>query len=146
MKKIFVMGAFFDTNKEYINSYSQIKTTLLNKFKDVQIIEPIDIENYQKDFLKNNKNCSFLQSITAMVNYDLNFVKEADLLLVNLSNKSFGVGMELGIAKEYNKKVFFVAKQGTQISNMVLGGFPNAKVNYYSTQDELLKIIENIEF
>ena len=80
-----------------------------------------------------------------MVNYDLNFVKEADLLFVNLSNKSFGVGMELGIAKEYNKKVFLVAKQGTQISNMVLGAFPNSKVHYYSNQNELFEIIENIE-
>lgn len=145
MKTIFVMGAFFDTNQEDINSYSLVKQAFLEKFKNVKIIEPFDIENYQKDFLKNNPDKSFLDSIIAMVNYDLDMVKKSDLLFVNLTNKSFGVGMELGIAKEFNKKAVFIAKENTQISNMVLGGFSIEKVNYYSSFQDIKNIINRIE-
>lgn len=145
MKTIFIMGAFFDTNQQDLDAYPLVKQTFINKFKNVKLIEPIDIENYQKNYLKNNPNETFLNSIKEMVNYDLEMVKKADLLFVNLSNKSFGVGMELGIAKEYNKKVIFVAKENTQISNMVIGGFPETKIEYYNNNEELIKIVNNIE-
>lgn len=144
MKTIFIMGAFFDTNQSDLDAYPLVKQAFINKFKNIKLIEPIDIENYQKNYLKKNPNKTFLNSITAMVNYDLEIVKKADLLFVNLSNKSFGVGMELGIAKEYNKKVIFVAKENTQISNMVIGGFPQSEINYYNNNEELIEIVEKI--
>ena len=144
MKSIFIMGAFFDTNKEDVNSYPLVKEAFEKKYKKIKLIQPIDIENYQKNYLINNPNKSYQDSINAMVNYDLEMVKKSHLLFVNLSNKSFGVGMELGIAKEYNKNVIFVAKENTKISNMVLGGFPKAKVNYYSSTQDLIKIIEEL--
>ena len=57
------------------------------------------------------------------------------ILIVDVSNKSTGLGIELGTIINVNKPIVFVAKHGCQISNMVLGAFPNIKVNYYKDLD-----------
>ena len=40
-----------------------------------------------------------------MVDFDLAQIRTADLLFADVTNKSAGVGIELGVAKENNKKI-----------------------------------------
>ena len=46
-----------------------------------------------------------------IVDYDLNFVKEADVLVVVAENPSFGTGIEVFIAKSSRKKIILLAKE-----------------------------------
>ena len=80
-----------------------------------------------------------------MVDYDLLLVKTAKMLVVDVSNKSTGLGIELGTIVNDNKPLIFVAKEGSKISNMVYGAFPEIEVNFYSNKEDLEKIIENIK-
>ena len=146
MKQIFVMGAYFNTDQQDIDVYSVIAKAFKNKYENAKIIEPIDIENYRQNFIKNNPNASIKEINKQMVNYDLSMVKASDLLFCDVSNKSTGVGIELGIAKENNIKIVFCAKENSSISNMVFGAFPDANIYYYSSIQDIENIINNLTF
>lgn len=146
IKHIFVMGAYFNTDQEDIDAYSYIANVFKNKIKDVKITQPIDIENYRQTYILQNPTANINNINKAMVDFDLLQVKQADLLFCDVSNKSTGVGIELGVAKENNKEIIFVAKKDSQISNMVFGAFSDKTVYYYSSLEDLKKYIESLTF
>jgi len=135
MKSIFVIGAYSNTNKEDLDIYKVIDSYLETLCPEYKIITPFTIEN----FLNNLSNHSYEK----MVSYDLDCVKKSSLLVADLTNKSTGVGIELGIAKEHNKNIIFLAKEGSSISNMVLGAFPNYKIHYYQDNKDIYNILNN---
>ena len=144
MKNIFLMGAYFTTKKEDIDLYPIIAEFIKNNFKNVNITQPIDIENFRKNYIKQNPQATIENINEAMVNYDLDLIRKSDLLIVDLTNKSTGVGIELGVAKENNKKLIFFAKKDSKISNMVYGAFSNIPVFYYETLQELKNFLLSI--
>ena len=146
IKHIFVMGAYFNTDQQDIDAYSYIADVFKNKIKNVKITQPIDIENYRQNYILQNPTADINNINKAMVDFDLLQVKHADLLFCDISNKSTGVGIELGVAKENNKKIIFVAKQNSKISNMIFGAFPDNTVYYYSSLQDLKNYIESLNF
>ncbi|MBQ3158093.1 MAG: hypothetical protein IJB98_00185 [Clostridia bacterium] len=145
MVHIFVAGAYFTTNKNDTDMYPFITNILKRKFPSLNIIMPTDIEKYRENFINQNPNASIKQINKAMVDYDLLLVKTAKMLVVDVSNKSTGLGIELGTIVNDNKPLIFIAKEGSKISNMVYGAFPEIEVNFYSNKEDLEKIIENIK-
>ena len=145
MKNIFIMGAFFNTDQQDIDVYSYIADVFKTTFKNVSITQPIDIENYRNNFIKENPNADINTINKAMVDYDLFKIKKADLLFCDVSNKSTGVGIELGVAKEHNINIVFCAKKNSKISNMVYGAFPDKNVYYYSSLNDLQKYIKTLK-
>lgn len=146
MKNIFIMGAFFNTDQQDINAYSYIADIFKTNFENINITQPIDIENYRNNFIKENPNADIQSVNKAMVDYDLHKIKQADLLFCDVSNKSTGVGIELGIAKENNINIVFCAKQNSKISNMVYGAFPDKTVYFYSCLEDLKNYIKSLKF
>ncbi|MBQ9792296.1 MAG: hypothetical protein IJW32_00930 [Clostridia bacterium] len=145
MKNIFIMGAFFNTDQQDIDAYSYITDVFKNSFENINVTQPIDIENYRNNFIKENPNADINTINKAMVDYDLFKIKQADLLFCDVSNKSTGVGIELGVAKENNINIVFCAKQNSKISNMVYGTFPDKNVYFYSSLDDLKEYIKTLK-
>lgn len=141
MELIFVIGAYFNTNKKDIEIYSSISTYLKNKYPGKKIIDPNDIEDYRCKFIKENPHATLEEINKAMVDFDLDLIRKSSLLIADVSNKSTGLGIELGVAKENNKKVLLVSKYGKKISNMILGAL-DVPVHFYKTEDDLIRIIE----
>ena len=144
MEHIFVAGAYFTTDKKDTDMYPLITNLLKNKFPTLKIIMPTDIEKYRADFIQNNPDASLKEINKAMVDYDLYLIKTAKILIVDVTNKSTGLGIELGTIVNDNKPLIFVAKEGSQISNMVYGAFPEMEINFYSNPEDLKEIINKI--
>lgn len=77
-------------------------------------------------------------------NRDLNWIKEADIIIAEVSTPSLGVGYEIAKAEDLGKEVLCVYKKlddGKKISAMIIG---NNKLNLkdYSSSEELLEIID----
>ncbi len=145
MEHIFVGGAYFATDKNDIDIYPYIAKILKDKYPNFNVIMPTDIEDYRNRYIQEHPTATLQQINKAMVDYDLQLVKTAKMLIVDVSNKSTGLGIELGTIINDNKPIIFVAKQGSQISNMVYGTFPSIKVNYYKDLEDLKNILSNID-
>lgn len=74
---------------------------------------------------------------------DMNWVKEADILVAEVTVPSLGVGYEIGQAESMNKKVFLLYRpiEGKKLSVM-LSGNQNLKIAEYKTIEEIPKILE----
>ncbi len=138
--KIFVAGAFFLTSEQDTRVYQDI-ARMLSSIRGVEVYQPIDIENYRQQYKKAHPKDSKATYDRIMVDYDLKLIKDSDLIIADVSNKSTGLGIELGTAKECGNKIEFIAKKGSQISNMVFGAFPDQEVQYYNDIDDLKKIV-----
>lgn len=145
MEHIFFGGAYFMMDNSTIESYKTIAEIFEKQFKKYKIYTPLDIENFRKNYIKNNPNADKDVVDCAMVEYDLNLVKNSKLFVVDVSNRSLGVGIELGIAKSNNTKVVLVAKQNCQVSDMVTGAFSQSKINFYKDEKDLKNIIKSIK-
>lgn len=144
MKQIFVGGAFFTTKKEDTDVFPFVVNIIKENIKNAKVIQPTDIEVYRENVKKNNPDILLQNLNKAMVDYDLNLIKTSDLFIADVTNKSIGLGLELGVAWENNVTVELVARTGANISNMVFGAFPYNKVSYYSTLQDLENIIKDI--
>ena len=143
IKNIFLAGAYTGIDKNKLSIYAELKQFILGIDKNFNVVNVDDVDNYKKDYQVNHPNSSFKDVEIAMVKYDIDFVKNCDLIIANLTNKSIGVGIELGIAFELNKNVLFVAESGSTISNMVLGCFQNNEIHFYKDLVELKNIVKN---
>ena len=141
MEHIFVAGAYFATDKNDTDIYPFITKVLKEKYPNLKSVMPTDIDEYRENYIKENPNAPTHQINKAMVNFDIKQVKTAKMIIADVSNKSTGLGIELGSILDANKHLFFVAREGCQISNMVYGAFPHVKINYYKNRDDLKNIL-----
>ncbi len=73
---------------------------------------------------------------------DLRWLKEADLLIAEVSNPSLGVGYEIARALEMEKPVLCVVQKGIFLTKMITGNKdPRLTVKEYSTWNELKDIL-----
>lgn len=144
MEHIFVGGAYFMMENSTIENYKEIAKILGEKFNNYKIYTPLDIEKFRQNYIKNNPNANKNQIDSAMVEYDLDLVKTSKLFVVDVTNKSLGVGIELGTVKNSETKVVLVAKFDSPISDMVTGAFPQQKVNFYNDEKQLKNILKSI--
>lgn len=72
---------------------------------------------------------------------DINWVKESDVLVAEVTHPSFGVGVEIARATEFNKKVICIYRQieGKKLSAMI-SGCPNVLVFKYQNLKDLREI------
>jgi nucleoside 2-deoxyribosyltransferase len=93
-----------------------------------------------------NKNLSQMgETISAEEIYerDISWVKKCDVLVAEVTNPSFGVGIEIARATEFNKRVFCLYREidGKKLSAMI-SGCPGVEVFRYEKIDELKNIFE----
>ena len=69
---------------------------------------------------------------------DVNWVKEAEAMVAEVSTPSLGVGYEYALAVQLGKPVLCVYRSGVRLSKMVTGNpAPNLTVATYSSEAEL---------
>lgn len=127
------------------------KAFISYSFADKNKFESFD--NDLKKFLKVNYNikaCSFVFDLKKKVNnktlMELAFkeIDGCDLVLVELSYKSIGVGIEAGYAKAKAKKIIYMHKIGTELSTTA-DGTCYTRIEYKDIADlltQLKKILE----
>lgn len=72
---------------------------------------------------------------------DINWLREADILVAEVSTPSLGVGYEIGYAEKLNKKIICAYEKNKNISFMIKGN-NNIKIVQYNTIKELLEKLE----
>ena len=144
MKKIFIGGAYFATAPEDISVYSFVADVLKKRNPNLEITTPNDIETYRNYFSLKHPHARDEEVNKVMVEYDLEKLKEADVIIADVSNKSTGLGLELGTVRGEDKFFVFIAKKGCMISNMLYGAFPNVEVKRYGSLNELKAIMEQL--
>ena len=73
---------------------------------------------------------------------NVNWLKEADVVVAEVTVKSLGVGYELGLAVAWKKKILCLFREEEiKLTNMIKG-CPGVEVRYYKTLDEAKKIID----
>ncbi len=74
---------------------------------------------------------------------DMEWVKEADLVVAEVSTPSLGVGYELGQAESMNKPVMCLYREteGKRLSAMVVGN-EYFKLNIYRNLDDIVRILK----
>ena len=73
----------------------------------------------------------------------LDQVEKADILIVELSNKSVGVGIEAGYAKAKGKPIIYLHKKGTDFKQ-TMKGIADTVITYKDTKD-LINQISSLE-
>jgi 2'-deoxynucleoside 5'-phosphate N-hydrolase len=69
---------------------------------------------------------------------DVNWVKECDAMIAEVSTPSLGVGYEYGLAVQLGQPVLCVYRSGLRLSKMITGNSaPNLTVATYSSEEEL---------
>ena len=74
---------------------------------------------------------------------DVNWVKECEAMIAEVSTPSLGVGYEYGLAVQLGKPVLCVYRSGVRLSKMITGNpAPNLSVAAYSSEVELDAIVD----
>ncbi|MDP2586115.1 MAG: hypothetical protein Q8P29_04520 [Candidatus Levybacteria bacterium] len=66
-------------------------------------------------------------------------INECDLILIELSHKSIGVGIEAGYAKAKGKRIIYMHKIGTELSTTA-DGICDSRIEYKNISDLLTKL------
>ena len=79
-------------------------------------------------------------------NRDMEWLKESDVVIAEVTQPSLGVGYELGWAESNNKKIICLYREveGKKLSSMIVGNKNFKKYKYENLSD--LKEFLNIEF
>ena len=80
----------------------------------------------------------------AVYTRDVNWIRESDVLIAEISVPSHGVGYEIGFALGLEKPVLALYQQGRKVSKMISGN-PDALLQVKSYQDyaESVRIVRN---
>ena len=74
---------------------------------------------------------------------DVNWVKECEAMVAEVSTPSLGVGYEYGLAVQLGKPVLCVYRSGVRLSKMITGNpAPNLTVTTYATMAQLDEQVE----
>ena len=74
---------------------------------------------------------------------DMEWIMEADVIIAEVSNPSFGVGYEIGRSVENNKKVLCLRKKQDRRLSAMLRGCDKITVMDYYNINEAINIIDN---
>jgi nucleoside 2-deoxyribosyltransferase len=73
---------------------------------------------------------------------DMRLVKDADVIIAEVSNPSLGVGYELGRAVEMKKKILCLYRNDDRRLSAMVAGSEGVMTKYYNNPDEALSIID----
>jgi len=132
--KLFLAGAFSTATENQLEKYNNYKT-ILEKFGELTF--PDKILEYREKCMSDFPNKSKIEIDKLMVDYDLGLVRDCDIVICDISQISTGLGIELGVALEQNKKIVFFYETGSYVSNMITGSFSNSEFIGYKNIEDL---------
>ena len=128
MKTAYVFGPIHLFGQDYISTYKRLMKLCENFFDKV-------IGTYP-DFWKSNESPKDFYDRT------LKTITNCDLFIGEVSSPSHGVGMEFQMAYDHKIPIIALAKEGIDVSVMILG-IPNLrKVIHYKDLDDLVQKLE----
>jgi 2'-deoxynucleoside 5'-phosphate N-hydrolase len=74
---------------------------------------------------------------------DMHWVRDADIIIAEVSNPSLGVGYELGRAVELGKKILCLFRPDDKPLSAMISGSDKMIVREYRTKEEALDVIDN---
>jgi len=128
MKKVFVSYSFSQKG-DFVPFHDQLKKFLNEKYS-------LEVYAFVFDFTDKVDDKELMNRALAQID-------EADLVMVELSNKSIGVGIEAGYAKAKGKPIIYLHQEGTEIKQ-AMNGIAELVITYQSVED-LIKQISNLE-
>jgi len=132
--KLFLAGAVSLASDNQIKKYDIYKS-VLEKFGSLTY--PDKIWEYRQKCINENPDKSKFEIDKLMTDYDLDQVRDCDLMVCDISQLSTGLGIELGVALEHKKKLIFFYEKGAYVSNMITGSFYGCSFVEYSSENEL---------
>lgn len=81
----------------------------------------------------------------AIYNRDINWLKEADIVIADVTIPSLGVGYELAYAEKLNKQVICLYEINSNVSAMIKGNKNFFQISYNNLADLFIKIAELLE-
>ena len=132
--KIFLGGAVSVASDKQLEKYNAYKE-ILSEFGP--LTTPDDIWDFRQKCIDENPEKTKIQIDKMMVDFDLDLVRNADLMVCDISEQSTGMGLELGVVHENKKKIIFLHEKGAYISNMLTGAFFDAEFVEYETMHDL---------
>lgn len=105
--------------------------------------------NYKEDFYKSlllSKECAKHNLILPLTEkyqniYAKDLVENSDIIIVNLTNATFSVFVEIKWALKMNKKILFLIKENAKCS-FLLNKYKQYSKQYFNYEDEL-EIVDN---
>lgn len=120
MKKAYIALSFSD-RKELTNEVTAISEILQEK-------------DYTSIVFVNDFSLDAESSDTEMMDAACSKIRDADVLIAELSHKVIGVGLEVGYAKALGKKIVYLRKKNASYSKTV-GGVSDEIIIYKSISD-----------
>ncbi len=121
MKKVFVSYSFTQ-RKDFKEFHSKLKSYLEEEFD-------LKVYAFVFDFTDKVDDKELMDEALAKID-------ESDLVIVELSNKSVGIGIEAGYAKARGKPVIYLHKKGTELKQ-TMNGIAEVVITYEDVEDLL---------
>ena len=119
--KLYVTGAVTTASENSMKKYKAIKTAFAHLFNEINT--PLDTSK-------------FTGTNEERFNKATSDIKEASIIIADVSNPSSGQGMELMLAHMLNIPVICVAEKGKKVSGLIYGAFK--EVFFFSSIEELI--------
>lgn len=118
--------------RERIDIYIKINK-LLEKYGKIldKHVSNLHVNEIEKDF-----------SLSEIYERDINWIRECDILIAEVSTPSLGVGYEISYAENLGKRIICLYDDEVNISAMI-GGNKNFELIKYKNSNELLSKLEN---
>ncbi len=143
--KVAILGAVHGTSPSERLIFETYKAAVSLKIEHAEILTPNKIYEHRAEFVKNNPKATDIDAVADMVRFDLEEVSNSDLVLVDISLRSTGLGMELArIAEKKHIRVLLFAKSDCLYSDMIVGLFPDCPVISYGSADELAQKLDEL--
>ena len=137
--KIFLGGAVSVASDKQLEKYNAYKE-ILSEFGP--FTTPDDIWDYRQKCIDENPEKTKIQIDKMMVDFDLDLVRNVDLMVCDISEQSTGMGLELGVVKENKIDVIFCYQKGSYVSNMLTGAFFDKEfIEYENIEDLKCKLL-----
>lgn len=73
-------------------------------------------------------------------------IKNADVIIAEMSTASTGAGIEMGMAHNLGKPIYCFAKSGSKVSGLVVGMVGENNVCYYDDLSQLHKNLASLDY
>lgn len=140
--KVFLAGAVSFAPNEHVNKFKIYEKTIKDVIPDCNLTTPDIIWQFRDDCIKKHPDFSIPQINNLMTDFDLQKVKECDIMICDTSVQSTGFGLELGVALENKIKVVFFYEKGSKVSNMLTGAFLGADFIEYEKINDIEKSLK----
>lgn len=141
IKKVFVIGAVTDV-EDTVSAYDILGEIVCSVLGEIEVVTPNTIFTYRDNYILHHKTATEEEINYNMVKFDLEQVATADLIVGDLSVRSTGVGIELGTIRNLPSKKLFFANKDANVSNMILGAFPDNEVIRYNDFEDFKKLLK----